>query len=193
MVIRVLIASTNPVKVRAARAVFSCFHEEITFSSLKMQEIDSEWDRLKSQPLGEDETYKNSRLRVKYIRNSNPEFDFYVGIEGGIVLTQQNQARIVVYCSVGTHSVIETVRGCEIPLPNRWYETLVSVREKRSLQLELGDLVAKISGIPNIKQKNGAVGFLTQNIVTRFDILYQSMMMALIPFLNPTLFELKVK
>ncbi len=193
MVIRVLIASTNPVKIRAAREAFSCFQEEITFSSLNMKVIDPEWDLFKSQPLGEDETYKNSRLRVKHIRKHNPDFDFFIGIEGGIVYTQHNQARIVVYCSVGTHSAITTVRGCEIPLPDRWYEKLASVREKSSLQLELGDLVAKISGITNIKQKNGAVGFLTQNIVTRFDILYQSMMMALIPFLNSTLFEIKVK
>ena len=193
MVIKVLISSTNPVKVRAAREAFSCFHEEISVSNLSMKEVDPEWNHFKSQPLGEDETYKNSRLRVDYIRNFNPNFDFYVGIEGGIVLKQQNQARIVVYCSVGTNSTIETVRGCEIPLPNRLFKKLASAREKKSLQLELGDLVSEISGIPNIKQKNGAVGFLTQNIVTRFDILYQSMMMALIPFLNPTLFELKVK
>ena len=53
--------------------------------------------------------------------------------------------------------------------------------------------MTNISGISNIKQKEGAVGFLTRNVVTRFDILKQSVIMALIPFLNPTHFEITVE
>lgn len=185
MVVRVLIASINPVKIRAAREAFSSFYEDLIVSNIEINEIDSTRIHLKSQPLGEEETYEASRWRVKYTRNNEPGFDFYVGVEGGVVLTPHNKPRIVVYSSVGNNSTIETVRGCEIPLPHEWYKRLLDAP-----QLELGDLITEISGVPNMKQKQGAVGFLTQNIVKRFDILKQSIMMALIPFLNSTLFEI---
>ncbi|MFX0015428.1 MAG: inosine/xanthosine triphosphatase [Promethearchaeota archaeon] len=188
MIVRVLIASSNPIKVRAARESFSYFYEELEFSELDAKDLDPHCVHLKSQPIGEKETYESSRWRVKQARNQNPNFNYYVGIEGGVVLTAHNQPRIVVYSSIGDQTFISTVRGCEIPLPLRWYEELVSSPHK-----ELGDIVSKISGVDNIKQKEGAVGFLTQNFIKRIDILKQSMMMALIPFLNPRFFVGKRK
>ncbi|MFX1284878.1 MAG: DUF84 family protein [Promethearchaeota archaeon] len=185
MVVRVLIASLNPVKIQATHEAFSSFFDNLDISNIG---IISTENHLKSQPLGEEETYEASRWRVKFAQKNNSEFDYYVGIEGGVVLTPQNQPRIVVYSSIGNHNIIETIRGCEIPLPRKWYTRLTD-----SPQLELGDLVTEISGISNIKQKEGAVGFLTQNIVKRFDILKQSVMIALIPFLNPTFFETSMK
>ena len=188
MVVKVLIASTNPIKISAARESFSRFYKDLNFSTLNINELDPTGVHLKLQPLGEDETYEASRWRVKYARNHKPGFNFYVGIEGGVVLTPHNQARIVVYSSVGNHTIIETARGCEIPLPYSWYKKL-----KDSPQLELGDIASEISGVSNIKQKQGAVGFFTQNTINRFDILKQSVMMALITFLNPMLFEMVAK
>ncbi|MHA2246470.1 MAG: inosine/xanthosine triphosphatase [Candidatus Hodarchaeales archaeon] len=188
MVVKVLIASTNPVKISATRESFSHFYKDVNFSILNVNELDPKGIHLKLQPLGEDETYEASIWRVKYARNHNPGFDFYVGIEGGVDLTPHNQARIVVYSSIGNRIIIETVRGCEIPLPYSWYKRL-----KDSPQLELGDIASEISGVSNIKQKQGAVGFFTRNTVTRFDILKQSVLMALIPFLNPIIFEMAAK
>lgn len=186
MVIKILIASTNPVKVQAVRDAFSSFYPDTLYGTLELQEADS-GGILKSQPIGEDETRVLSRKRVFYARECKPEFDFFVGIEGGVVLTLQNQPRIVVYSSVGTDSFIETIRGCEIPLPKHWFQRLADTP-----QLELGDLMTEISGVVNIKQKSGAVGYLTRNIVRRVDILRQSVIMALIPFLNADVFRISV-
>jgi inosine/xanthosine triphosphatase len=188
MGIEVLVVSMNPVKIRAAREAFSSFYKKYVVSSIEITEIDPTSVHLKTQPFGEEQTYEASRWRVKYARNHKPGFDFYVGIEGGVVLTPRNKPRIIVYSSVSNNSFIETVRGCEIPLPQIFYKQLLN-----SPHSELGDLMTDISGISNIKQKEGAVGFLTRNIVTRFDILKQSVLMALIPFLNPIHFELTVE
>lgn len=188
MVVRVLIASINPVKIRATREAFSSFYNNLDFSHIEINGTGPNLYYSKPQPLGEEETFKASRWRVKYAQRHHPGFDFYVGIEGGVVLTPQNQPRIIAYSSIGNHEIIETIRGCEIPLPHRWYKRLTD-----SPQLELGDLAAGVSGIANIKQKEGAVGFMTQNIVKRFDILKQSVIVALIPFLNPSLFEMSMK
>ncbi len=188
MVIKVLVISENPVKIQAARDAFSIFFTGSIFDTFRFRKNSSEGIYLKSQPIGEAETRLLSRQRVIYARDLNPKFNFYVGIEGGVAQTPDNQPRIVSYSSIGNHSIIETVKACEIPIPLRWYKKLTGVPP-----IDLGDLVSKISGISNIKQKEGAVGFLTRNIVTRFDILKQSVLMALIPFLNPIHFELTVE
>ena len=188
MVVKVQILSINPIKIRATHEAFSSFFDNLNISNMEINGIDIIANHLKSQPVGEEETYKASRWRVKYAQKHNPRFDYYVGIEGGVVLTPQNHPRIIVYSSIGNHTIIETVRGCEIPLPHRWYKRLTD-----SPQLELGDLATEVSGIPNIKQKEGAVGFMTQNIVKRYDVLKQSVLVAMIPFLNPPLFEVSNK
>jgi inosine/xanthosine triphosphatase len=182
MVIKVMIISKNPVKIEATRDSFSQFYNNIKFFELETANTN-----LAPQPIGEEETFKTSRRRVEYGRRIKPNFTFYVGIEGGVIInTRSNHARIVVYSSVGNNNVIETVRGCEIPLPSQWYEELVKQHHN-----ELGDLMTNISGIPDIKQKQGAVGFLTRNVTKRYDILKQSVTMALIPFLNPSLFDVQ--
>ncbi|MHA2305242.1 MAG: DUF84 family protein [Candidatus Hodarchaeales archaeon] len=180
MVTRVLITSINPVKVQASKDAFFPFFKDTYFSQINVDTGD-----LKSQPIGEKETYTYSRKRVEYGRETEANFDFYVGIEGGIVVNPQNHKRIVVYSSVGNSRFIETVRGCEIPLPSQWFNDLVEQNHK-----ELGDLMDELSGVQNIKQKEGAIGFLSQNVVKRYDILKQSVIMALIPFLNPSIFNL---
>lgn len=182
MTIQILITSRNPVKIQAAQTAFSCFFDDVSVSSLNIEDtID-----LNSQPIGEQETYECSVRRIKYARINQKlraDFDYYVGIEGGITLTPQGNPRIIVYSTVGNHSITNTIKGCEIPLPYQWYNEL-----KINTHLELGDLVAEVSGVSNIKQKEGAVGFLTNGFVKRYDILKQSVIMALIPFLHPTLF-----
>ena len=51
MVIRVLIASKNPVKISAARESFLHFHKNPSFSILDLDELNTEADHLKSQPV----------------------------------------------------------------------------------------------------------------------------------------------
>ena len=69
-------------------------------------------------------------------------------------------------------------------MPNDWYSSL----NKQEFR-ELGDIAEQVSGVSAIKQKQGAVGYFTKNYVTRFDILKQSVIMALVPYLNDGLFN----
>ena len=182
--INVLITSKNPVKIRATKDSFSSFYTNASYSTFEVKGCDLTDGNLTSQPIGEYETSEASRMRVKCARILKPNFNYYVGIEGGIVLKSDKIARIIVYTTIGNHDYIETVRGCEIPLPIDWYNVLAENKG-----IELGDIVTKISGIDNIKQKQGAVGFLTNNVLKRVDILKHSVLMALIPFLKESFFH----
>ncbi|MHA1976903.1 MAG: DUF84 family protein [Candidatus Hodarchaeales archaeon] len=177
--VKVLVASKNPVKIKAASDAFLLFFKDPIIDS---QEIVVPTANA-SQPIGEEQTSEHSKLRVIHARKSYPGYDYYVGIEGGVVKVNSNDARIVVYSSIGQEVSIETIRGCGIPLPLEWYDSLSSHRYH-----ELGDLAEQKSGVPDIKKKEGVVGFFSQNYVTRYDILKQSVIMALVPYLNPDIF-----
>ena len=175
-----MVASTNPVKIKATREAFQPFFPSLVIKSSEI--ILSTTNNI--QPIGEEETRKHSRLRVLQAKKLHPGYDYYVGIEGGIVKLKSGEPRIVVYSSISNNENIETIRGCEIPLPADWYFSL-----NKDEFRELGDIVSQVSGVENIKQKQGAVGYFTNNHVTRFDILKQSVVMALVPFVNNKLFN----
>jgi len=177
--IKVLVASKNPVKIKATTDAFLLYFKNPIIDS---QEVVVPTANA-SQPIGEDQTSEHSRFRVIQARENYPGYDYYVGIEGGVVKVDSNNARIVVYSSIGSNSAIETIRGCGIPLPFEWYNALTTHKYH-----ELGDLAEQKSGVPDIKKKQGVVGFFSQNYVTRYDVLKQSLIMALVPFLNPSIF-----
>jgi non-canonical (house-cleaning) NTP pyrophosphatase len=55
--------------------------------------------------------------------------------------------------------------------------------------MELGDADDRVFGRTNSKQKSGAVGLLTQNVVTRTTLYEGAVVLALIPFKNPDLYD----
>ncbi|MHA1541558.1 MAG: DUF84 family protein [Candidatus Hodarchaeales archaeon] len=178
--ITILIASKNPVKIKASQEAFQPFFNNVKIDSCEVKLLLRDVD----QPIGEEQTREFSRLRVSEARKEKIGYDFYIGIEGGIVKTSAGDVRIVVYSSVGDSNYTETIRGCEIPLPEEWFNALSNKKYG-----ELGDLVEYVSGVQDIKRKQGAVGFFTKENITRYDVLKQSIIMALIPYLNPQLFE----
>ena len=190
MSIKVLVASKNPIKIQATKEAFDEYFPDVKITSIDINNLDPKNDFKKqlqwmNQPVGELETCEYSQERVKLIKNNYPNFDYYIGLEGGITQTRFGSYRIIVFCTIADPVHIETVRGCEIPLPIHWYEALTA-----DPLLELGNIVEEASGIQNIKQKQGAIGFFTHNKINRKDILKETLIMCLIPFQNKTLFQI---
>nr|MBA2815829.1 Trp operon repressor [Candidatus Pantoea persica] len=49
---------------------------------------------------------------------------------------------------------------------------------------ELGDEMARLTGVENIKHKGGAIGAFTQGLLTRSSV-HQALILALCPFTHP--------
>src|SRR3989338_819456 len=78
---KVVVASKNPVKLDATRAAFvSCFPEQ----AIEIVGVKAESD-VRDQPQGLDETLQGARNRVRNARLLEPEADYWVGLEGGVV------------------------------------------------------------------------------------------------------------
>jgi non-canonical (house-cleaning) NTP pyrophosphatase len=54
--------------------------------------------------------------------------------------------------------------------------------------MELGHADDLVFNKSNSKQENGAVGILTENVIDRAEFYKQAVILALIPFKNPTLY-----
>jgi inosine/xanthosine triphosphatase len=78
--LKVLITSKNPVKIKATKQAFSQ-----AFSSQKIKIISkSVSSGVPNQPFGDAEIYKGALNRAKRAKLADNSYDFYVGIEGGV-------------------------------------------------------------------------------------------------------------
>ena len=77
--IKVLIGSKNPTKVNAVSSAFKKAFPGLLFSFIKTNAPSNVSD----QPIGDVETKKGCKNRLKYIHKKEVA-DFYVSIEGGV-------------------------------------------------------------------------------------------------------------
>lgn len=78
--VRVVIASTNPVKIKAAVGGLQRMFPQVEFEE-KSVEVPS---GVADQPLSDEETLKGAKNRVSNACAAHPQADLWVGIEGGV-------------------------------------------------------------------------------------------------------------
>ena len=78
----------------------------------------------------------------------------------------------------GTTGEISEARSTTLPLPP-------AIKELVESGMELGEANDKVFATINSKQGGGAFGLLTDGLHTRESIYAQTLVMALIPFVNP--------
>jgi len=175
MAIKVAIASQNPVKIEAVKIAFSKMFPDQTFE-FQGNSISSD---VSNQPIGEKETLKGALNRVKKLSKIN-NADYLVGIEGGskhVGKTMEAFAWIIIRYK----NKISKGRTASFFLPKKIVELI-------NQGMELGQADDIVFGRKNSKQSNGAVGILTNDIITRTTYYEQAVIMALISIKNPNLY-----
>ena len=172
----VVVASTNPVKMRA---VLGGFQETFASSAIHVRGIPVSTPAA-AQPYGDDETRRGAEARASGAQDFALDADFWVGIEGGVADLGQEMAAFawVVICSrdrtgrarTGTFFLPQVVAGL--------------VRQG----LELGLADDRVFGTTNSKQDAGAVGLLTGGVIDRESLYRHAVSLALIPFRNAALY-----
>lgn len=171
---KIVVASTNPVKINAVENGFKSFFREINIDGIKTE------SGVSIQPLTESETLTGARNRVAEARRMINDADFWVGIEGGIQAMDKGLAAFawIVISSAGKKG---EARTATFILPEKVAHLVAG-------GLELGAANDLVFNESNSKQKNGAVGLLTNNVVDRAELYRQAVILALIPFINPGLY-----
>jgi inosine/xanthosine triphosphatase len=176
----IVVASRNPVKLQAALSGFNQMFpgEEFQVTSAVVP------SNVADQPFTSDETLRGAKNRAANAAAVLPGADFYIGIEGGV---EEDQSELAVFAWVVIRSQNITGKGrtATFFLPP---ELAQLVRAGKELG-EADDIVFNRS---NSKQENGAIGILTGDAVDRARLYDMAVIMALIPFKNPQLYQEKL-
>lgn len=174
--IKIVVGSNNPVKISAAKAAIC--------SVLSLKDVECEGISAPSgvaeQPMTSVETREGAINRVKYCQECM-QADFYVAIEGGVDLFEYGPATFA-YIVIADKQRMSIGRSCHLPLPTKVYQALQHGEE-------LGHVMDRLFNTENVKQKQGAIGLLTNGQATRESVYTQAAILAMAPFVNPELYD----
>ena len=173
--ITIIVASTNPVKIEAARRGFAAMFPGVA-CQVQGAAVPS---GVSAQPMSDGETYQGALNRARRARRAHPDADYWLGIEGGV---QAFDGELLGFAWVVALSAagLGRSRTATFSLP----AAITALVEQG---VELGEADDRVFGRSNSKQANGAVGILTADAVDRTAYYAHAVILALIPFKNPQL------
>lgn len=175
---KILVGSKNPVKIDSVKEAFSKYFENIEVIGMK---VDS---KVSDQPIN-DETFegaKNRALELKKINEKEKlEAEYFIGIEGGIIKSYSKWFAVGIMCIINKDGKMGFGASPHFELPEKIIKKLLE-------GIELGLVMDEITGEINIKQKGGAIGYFSKEVMKRKDLYVSGLITALIPFLNKELY-----
>lgn len=175
---KVLVGSQNPVKVDAVKEAFSKYFQDVETIGMKVS------SDVPDQPFDE-QTYegaKNRALALKKIsEEQNLDADFFVGVEGGVIKLYGNWLQFGGMCIIDKKGRTSFGASPHYPLPDSVVEQLLKGEE-------LGNVMDNISKVHNTKQKGGAIGYFTKDVMGRKEFYMHGLVVALVPFINEEIY-----
>jgi inosine/xanthosine triphosphatase len=174
----VIVGSQNePKKLAVCKAFEAVYPEEEVV--VRAVDVDS---GVSSHPVTAEESLEGAANRVKNAKSKQPDADFYVGIEGGLLRVGDRaweHSWVVVEDRSGqAHTSI----SAGLQLRGKLLEAILSGQE-------LSEAFAEQFGVQEAGKKKGLYGFATNNIVTRESATVEAVVFALAAFSHPEYFQ----
>ncbi len=175
---KVIVGSTNPIKLETVKEAFGTTFptEAFVFETFAAPSLVSD------QPIGQTETKLGARNRAQACKDTYPEGDFFVGLEGGLELIEDVYWVSAWMCVMHKSGTTGFGRTSAFLLPPK-------VSKLINQGQELGTATDIVFNETNSKHKGGTVGILTNDLITRKDFYRDAMIFALIPFVKPELYS----
>ncbi len=173
---KIHIGTGNPLKVEATRAAFRAAFPD---RSIEVAQV-AVSSGVPSQPFGAEVAQGAIRRAEKALQDA----DFGVGIEAGLIKFPEigRYLNLQICAVVDQAGKLYVGSGPGFELPPQVVESL---RHGSTLNRE----ISCISGTPEIKEKEGAIGYLSKGVIDRFEVTYAAVLMALIPYIRRGLFS----
>ena len=168
--LRIAIGSKNPVKIAAARAILSR-----AFPAAEFVPVDVP-SGVADQPWGEEETRRGALNRARAAR-AQTNAQMGVGLEGGVQETAVGLMTCAWCAIVGEGGEVGYGGGLHMLLP----PLVADVLRRRG---ELGPAMDALVHEKNTKQRQGAIGILTNGLSSRQAAYEQLVAMAAAPFVT---------
>ena len=157
-------------------ATREAFKAQFPGQDLKVHSVDVD-SGAGDQPHSDAATRHGARTRAIRASEAFPDADYWVGLEGGIEILDEQLMAFAWMAVKGTSGEISEARSTTLPLPP-------AVKELIDQGMELGEANDRVFATVNSKQSGGAYGLLTDGKYTRESIYTQTLVIALIPFVN---------
>jgi len=169
---QVVVGSENPVKLTATHQAFSMFHDEVQVLPANVV------TGVNPFPMSQQETLKGAINRAKAAWAAIPDVRFAVGIESGV---HQLEDRYLVQA----YAVVKqrTVMGVGASVAFEVSPSLMAFLDSTSEESK--STIDKVVGRIDLFQNEGLVGVLTENRLTRTQILRDAIIAALPRFQTP--------
>lgn len=174
---KIVVASKNPVKIQCA---LDGFIEMFPSDEFEVTGVSVE-SGVSNQPKSDSETYMGALNRALNACRVISEADFWVGIEGGIQVVE-NEMMAFAWVVIRSSEQFGKARTGTFFLPNPVVNLILSGKE-------LGEADDIIFNRRNSKQQNGAIGILTGDVLNRASFYKPAVIMALIPFKNADIYK----
>lgn len=176
---KVLVGSKNPVKITSVKVAFEKYFDNIEVIGINAK------SKVSDQPVNE-ETFDGAKNRALQLFNNNKEenlsADYFVGIEGGIIQLYSKWFAFGCMCIINNEGITGFGTSAHFELPKKVVDKLLNGKE-------LGDVMDEIQKESNTKQKQGAIGYFTNGVMSRSELYVPGLITALIPFLHQELFS----
>lgn len=168
---KVIVASKNPTKLASTKQAFDHYFkgQKITYASSEVA------SGVSDQPMSIEETIQGAINRAKAA--SSPDADFSVGIEGGMSFYKiggheyaVELSWVCVYdCQTGTNEIASSAGFPVFP------KVIKHLHNGQNLT----QAMAKEYGLQDLGQKNGYIGWLSGDVITRQSSNYEAVYLAL--------------
>jgi inosine/xanthosine triphosphatase len=176
MCVRVVVGSTNPVKIEAVRTAFELVWPEQTWDVTGVPAASG----VSVQPMSDEECIIGARNRARAAL-AHSDAPYGVGLEGGLQRVAGkwlNGGWSVVIDSSGREGIGATIKMV----------TPACMMEKIEQGMELGDVDDLFFQQQNSKQAQGHFGLFTRDLITRKRAYVDGVITALVRFMQPDLF-----
>ena len=168
--IKILIGSNNKAKIEGAKLAFEKYFSDFEIISEDIQ------SGVNSQPIN-DEILLGARNRIKGLKDLNiKDVDFYISSEAGLISIGD------LYLNINM-GVIEDINGYESIGTSQGYmipkSKVETIKEKT-----LGVVLDEIFNGVNLNRNKGGIHFLTLGEMNRIELVKNSFILALVPFLE---------
>lgn len=173
---KIVVGSKNPVKIDAVKIAAEKFYKNVEIVGIDAL------SKVKDQPTTNKEAIEGALNRAKESLN-NLNADIGIGIESCVYENDYGMFVSAWAVAINKDNKIGIGGGNSLLLPEK-----VKVELKKGR--ELGPIMDSFTGEHNTKQKQGTIGILTNNLITRTESLERPVILALSRFTNN--FELGV-
>ena len=113
---------------------------------------------------------------IKYASENNIDADFFIGIESGITNKLGKWCIIQIAVIKDKNGYESFGAGPAFPVPDKYVDEIINT--------ELAIVMDKIFNGNGLRNEKGGIAHLTKDVVTRYDLTREALIMALTEFIN---------